>query len=79
MGPANYKRSDERIRDDIYERLTDSHHIDARAILVDVNQGSVTLNGTVTERRMRYMAEDLVERVSGVSNINNQLRVQKQD
>jgi len=78
MGPANYKRSDERIRDDIYERLTDSHHIDARSIMVDVNEGNVTLSGTVSERRMRYAAEDLVERIGGVSNINNQLRVQSQ-
>ncbi|MGO4552371.1 BON domain-containing protein [Lysobacter sp. 2RAF19] len=79
MGPANYKRSDERIRDDIYERLTDSHVIDARGIMVDVNEGNVTLTGTVNERRMRYAAEDLVERIGGVSNINNQLRVQSQD
>ncbi len=79
MGPANYKRSDERIRDDIYERLTDSHVIDARSIMVDVNEGNVTLSGTVNERRMRYAAEDLVERIGGVSNINNQLRVQSQE
>lgn len=76
MGPQNYKRPDERIRDDIYERLTDSHEIDARQISVEVNQGSVTLSGTVPERQMRYAAEDLVEACMGVSNINNQLKVQ---
>ena len=79
MGPSHYKRADERIRDDIYERLTDSHVIDARSIMVDVNEGNVTLTGTVNERRMRYAAEDLVERVGGVANINNQLRVQAQE
>ncbi|KGQ18199.1 hypothetical protein LF41_1553 [Lysobacter dokdonensis DS-58] len=79
MGPSHYKRADDRIRDDIYERLTDDHHIDARSIMVDVNEGNVTLSGTVTERRMRYAAEDLVERIGGVSNINNQLRVQSDD
>ncbi|WP_197426956.1 BON domain-containing protein [Noviluteimonas gilva] len=79
MGPSHYKRADERIRDDIYERLTDSHVIDARSITVDVNEGNVTLTGTVNERRMRYAAEDLVERVGGVANINNQLRVQAQE
>ena len=76
MGPQNYKRPDERIRDDVYERLTDSHDIDARHIMVDVNQGNVTLTGTVPERQMRYAAEDLVEGCMGVSNINNQLKVQ---
>ena len=79
MGPQSYKRSDERIREDIFEHLTDSHIIDARSILVDVNQGNVTLSGTVSERRMRYAAEDLVERIGGVANINNQLRVQQGD
>lgn len=76
MGPRDYTRADERILDDIHERLTQSHHIDARDILVDVNQGNVTLTGTVIERRMRYLAEDLVEGVMGVANINNQLKVQ---
>lgn len=77
MGPQNYKRPDERIRDDIYERLTDSHEIDARQISVDVSQGNVTLTGTVPERQMRYAAEDLVEGCMGVTNINNQLTVQE--
>ena len=79
MGPQEYKRSDERIREDVCERLTDSHAIDARNVMVEVNQGNVTLSGTVHERRMRYAAEDLVERIGGVANINNQLRVQKRD
>ena len=79
LGPKDYKRPDDRIRDDIYERLTDDHHIDARAIMVEVNQGNVTLTGTVIERRMRYAAEDLVESVMGVANINNQLRVQQEN
>ena len=78
LGPQSYKRPDERIRDDVYERLTDSHHVDARNIMVEVNQGNVTLNGTVGERRMRYLAEDLVEGVMGVANINNQLKVQSE-
>ena len=78
LGPASYQRPDERIRDDVYERLTDSHIIDAREILVEVHQGNVTLSGTVHERRMRYAAEDLVANVMGVANINNQLKVERE-
>ena len=78
LGPASYQRPDERIRDDVYERLTDSHIIDAREIMVEVHQGNVTLSGTVHERRMRYAAEDLVANVMGVANINNQLRVERE-
>jgi len=78
LGPQTYKRPDDRIRDDIYEKLTDNDRIDARGIMVDVNQGNVTLTGTVPERQMRYAAEDLVESCMGVANINNQLKVQQE-
>lgn len=76
LGPQTYKRSDDRIRDDVCERLTDSERIDASNVTIDVNQGAVTLSGTVPERHMRYAAEDLVDDALGVESINNQLRVQ---
>ena len=76
LGPQTYKRSDDRIRDDVCERLTDDPRIDASNITIDVNQGAVTLNGVVPERHMRYAAEDLVDDAMGVESINNQLRVQ---
>ncbi len=44
-GPAGYQRSDERIREDICERLTLHGQIDARKVEVDVNKGEVTLRG----------------------------------
>lgn len=78
LGPQTYKRSDDRIRDDVCERLTDDAGIDASNITIDVNQGAVTLSGTVPERHMRYAAEDLVDDALGVESINNQLRVQSQ-
>ena len=76
LGPQTYKRSDDRIRDDVCERLTDDPRIDASNVTIDVNQGTVTLNGSVPERHMRYAAEDLVDDALGVESINNQLRVQ---
>ena len=76
LGPQTYKRSDDRIRDDVCERLTDDFRIDASNVTIDVNQGAVTLSGTVPERHMRYAAEDLVDDAMGVESINNQLRVQ---
>lgn len=76
VGPQAYRRSDDRIRDDVCERLTDDARIDASNVTIDVNQGAVTLSGTVPERYMRYAAEDLVDDAMGVESINNQLRVQ---
>jgi hypothetical protein len=74
-GPKNWKRADERIREDINERLTEHSHIDATEIDVQVKNGEVTLSGSVEDRRVKRMVEDLVEGVSGVRDVHNQLRV----
>lgn len=74
-GPGDYTRSDERIREDANDRLTDDHRIDARQISVMVTEGEVTLAGTVTSREEKRRAEDLVEDISGVKHVQNNLRV----
>lgn len=74
-GPKNYTRSDERIAEDVNDRLADDAHIDASDIEVSVSSGEVTLNGTVTERFAKRHAEDITERVSGVKHVQNNLRV----
>jgi osmotically-inducible protein OsmY len=74
-GPRNYKRSDERIKEDINDRLSDDPFVDASEIDVTVNEGEVTLTGTVNERSDKRRAEDIAEAVSGVKNVENRLRV----
>lgn len=76
-GPRNYRRSDERIRDDINDRLTDSDWLDASDVDVTVVAGEVTLTGTVESRHAKRLAEDLAESVSGVINVQNGLRVRR--
>lgn len=44
---------------------------------VKVNNGEVTLSGTVTERQFKRMAEGVVERCSGVLDVRNEIRVQR--
>lgn len=75
MGPRGYRRSDERIREDVCERLTQHGQIDAGDIDVEVHDGEVALLGTVDSRQARRLAEDTVETVSGVRDIHNQLEV----
>ncbi|KQQ79752.1 BON domain-containing protein [Aureimonas sp. Leaf324] len=75
-GPKGYTRSDERIRDDVNDRLTDDHYIDASDIEVTVKDREVTLAGHVPTRNQKRRAEDLVERISGVSYVQNNLRVE---
>jgi osmotically-inducible protein OsmY len=76
-GPKGYRRSDERIREDVSEELTRHPEVDASEIEVSVQDGEVTLSGTVEDRRAKRLAEDVVERVSGVNEVHNQLRARR--
>jgi osmotically-inducible protein OsmY len=75
MGPRGYKRADERISDEIHERLTDDAWLDATNISVSVSAGEATLAGTVESRESKHRAERIVEDISGVSHVQNNLRV----
>jgi osmotically-inducible protein OsmY len=74
-GPRGYTRSDDRIREDVCDRLTDDPFIDASDIEIAVSKCEVTLSGTVESREARRRAEDLAERVAGVSHVQNNIRV----
>jgi osmotically-inducible protein OsmY len=74
-GPSGYSRSDDRIKEDINDRLTDYDYIDATNVTVDVHNGEVTLSGTVDSRYEKRIAEDIAEDISGVQNVENRLRV----
>jgi osmotically-inducible protein OsmY len=76
-GPAGYKRSDERINDEVHERLTDDPWVDASNISISVSGGEVTLSGTVDEREAKHRAERIVEDISGVAHVQNNLRVER--
>lgn len=78
-GPKNYKRSDERIREDVSDRLGLSDRLDPSEIEVAVANGEVTLTGTVQSRGEKYLAEEIADEVSGVNEVNNQLRVRRED
>jgi len=76
-GPKGYTRSDERIREDVCDRLSDDDEIDAREITVTVKGAEVVLEGTVNDRRSKHRAEDVAESVSGVKEVTNHLRARK--
>lgn len=75
MGPKGYKRSDERINEEVHERLTDDSWLDASNIDVHVKDGEVTLTGSVENREAKHRAERLVEDLSGVVHVQNNLRI----
>jgi BON domain len=74
-GPKGYKRSDQRIQEDVNDRLADDPYVDASDIEVSVSGGEVNLTGTVEGHQSRRRAEDLAEQVSGVSYVQNGIRV----
>lgn len=74
-GPKNYLRSDARIADDVIDRLTEDEQLDAREILVMVENGVVTLTGEVAARWMKHRAEDIADDVSGVRDVQNRIVV----
>jgi osmotically-inducible protein OsmY len=75
-GPKGYTRSDDRIREDINDRLTYDWNVDASNIDVTVSGSEVTLSGTVTSRSQKRRADDIAESVSGVTQVQNNIRIQ---
>jgi osmotically-inducible protein OsmY len=78
-GPRGYTRSTERIKEDVCERLSEDDYVDASDIDIRMEGSEVILSGTVHSRAEKRRAEDLVESISGVSNVQNQLRVAKNE
>jgi hypothetical protein len=76
-GPKGYKRSDERIREDVSERIARSA-IDADDVEVRVESGVVTLTGFVQHRDDKRALEDIADDVFGVDEVQNQLRIRRE-
>lgn len=76
-GPKGYQRSDERIREDVCERLERDHHVDASDIEVRVEAAVVILSGTVDDRATKRRAEDIAESIGGVHDVQNHLHVSR--
>jgi osmotically-inducible protein OsmY len=74
-GPKGYQRSDQRVQEDVNDRLMANDQVDASGIEVKVKGGEVTLMGTVDDRVQKRIAEDIAESVMGVRDVMNQIKV----
>jgi hypothetical protein len=74
VGPRGYQRSNERIREEIHERLTDDPYVDPTDVEVQVQDGIVTLSGAIPDRAMKRRTEDDVAAIRGVRDVRNLLR-----
>lgn len=75
LGPKGWKRTDQRIKEDVCLALERSFEVDASGLEVEVHDGCVSLKGEIKSVGMRRVAEDLVESVPGVVDVFSQLRI----
>ena len=73
-GPKSYKRSDARILEDVNDVLCEDPYVDASDIEVQVDKGEVILSGFVHDKQLKRRAEDLLDQISGINNVENRLR-----
>lgn len=75
VGPKNYKRSDDRIYEEVCEALMKDRNIDASTIGVKVEKRVVYLSGKVDSRHTKKLAEAIVENLPGVQDVRNELTI----
>ena len=75
LGPRGYVRSDQRIYEDICDRLTENPFIDASDIAVSVRDRTVTLAGSVDNMLALHQAEEIAREAAGVADLRNDLLV----
>jgi hypothetical protein len=72
--PRSYRRPDERILDDVYQRISRSW-ADAEEVEIEVNDGTVTLSGSVPSRADKRLIEEIADDVFGVVEVHNHLKL----
>lgn len=84
LPPRNYaghgpRRADECIFEDVCRLLTEAPDIDASGMEVEVKNAEVILHGTAPDHYMRRAAEDVAWDVSGVRDVHNRVKVQREE
>lgn len=78
-GPRSRRKPDESLRQEIREILIADPELEATDIEVEVEGGAVTLRGAVVDSDARLLAEELVESLTGVREVHNRLRVEREE
>ncbi|WP_437761000.1 BON domain-containing protein [Sorangium sp. So ce1389] len=58
--------------------MSEHPELDASDVEVKVQNGEVVLSGTVRERRFKHQLESLAERISGVTDVRNEIRMYRE-
>ena len=74
-GPKGYTRSDVSIKEEACELLFWSYAVDASEIEVSIHEGCIYLDGHVSSRNAKKLAEAIVEEIDGISDVFNRLAI----
>lgn len=77
VGPLGYKKDDRKIHEEVCEMLLWNQDVDATDIDVTVENGIVFLKGFVDSRHAKKTAEKILDQISGVKDVQNQLILKK--
>jgi BON domain len=77
LAPRGIRRTDAELYEDICEALLQRDDVDSSDVTVAVREGEVLLDGSVPERSMRYLIEDIAAGHPAVRNVDNRIRVRK--
>jgi osmotically-inducible protein OsmY len=67
--------ADDRISDDVRQRLASNPDVRGAALDVTVKDGVVTIQGRVHTEKGRKKATEIAKKVKGVVNVDNQLKL----
>ncbi len=76
-GPKGYQRSNESIYEEACEALARDHDLDATYMDMKVEDGCIYLTGEAMSRRDKRLAEEIVEHIIGVKDVQNKLAIRK--
>jgi osmotically-inducible protein OsmY len=72
---AQSTASDDRIYDEVRQRLAEDPDINGGGLDVAVKNGTVTLRGRVHNVKAKEKAEKIAKKVKGVTRVDNQLKL----
>ena len=67
--------ADERIWEEVRDRLMGHPDLDATEVEIEVEEAEVTLAGRVDSREAKWLAEEVTRTVPGVQGVHNRLKV----
>lgn len=75
--PEGYRRSDQRLLEEISERVRDDPYVDGRSISLAVHEGIVRIDGEVEARWVKHHLEHIAARCFGVEDVDNRVAVRR--